>query len=120
MSVAGSCRAQRGRPAAIGCLRKALSSASLIKQLQEMGFSLDEIKQLFGSGGGVNQCRAIREFLLEKLSAVEDRMNQIRDFKKVLRRRSSAWAMLARDVYLLYDGTPGWIDTPPKAMFGQE
>jgi len=64
----------------------AIERIRFIKQAQEMGFSLDEIKQLFGSGGGVNRCRAVREFLLEKLSNLEIRMNQMRNFKKVLRR----------------------------------
>ena len=58
----------------------------LIRQAQEMGLSLDEIKQLFASGGGVNQCRAVREFLLEKLSDLENRINQMREFKKILSR----------------------------------
>lgn len=64
----------------------AIERIRFIKQAQEMGFSLDEIKRLFASGGGANQCRAVREFLLEKLSDLENRMNQMRGFKKVLSR----------------------------------
>ncbi|MDQ3062164.1 MAG: heavy metal-responsive transcriptional regulator [Acidobacteriota bacterium] len=56
-----------------------------IKQAQEMGFSLNEIKQLF-STGGENQCRAVRELLLKKLSDLESKINQMRNFKKVLNR----------------------------------
>jgi MerR family transcriptional regulator, copper efflux regulator len=54
-----------------------------IKQAQEMGFSLDEVKQLF-STGGANQCREVRELLLEKLADLESKINQMRVFKKVL------------------------------------
>jgi DNA-binding transcriptional MerR regulator len=56
-----------------------------IKQAQEMGFSLDEVKQLF-STGGANQCRKVRELLLEKLVDLESKITQMRDFKKVLNR----------------------------------
>ena len=56
-----------------------------IKQAQEMGFSLDEVKQLF-STGGANQCREVRELLLEKLADLESKINQMRVFKKVLNR----------------------------------
>lgn len=56
-----------------------------IKQAQEMGFSLDEVKQLF-STGGANQCRAVRELILEKLVELESKINQMRNFKKVLNR----------------------------------
>lgn len=56
-----------------------------IKQAQEMGFSLNEVKQLF-STGGANQCREVRELLLEKLADLESKINQMRVFKKVLNR----------------------------------
>ena len=54
-----------------------------IKQAQEMGFSLDEIKQLF-STGGANQCWAVRELLLEKLAGLEMRIEQMKNFKEIL------------------------------------
>lgn len=54
-----------------------------IKQAQEMGFSLDEIKQLF-STGGANQCQTVRELLLEKLAELEAKIEQMRNFKMIL------------------------------------
>lgn len=54
-----------------------------IKQAQEMGFSLDEVNQLF-STGGANRCREVRELLLKKLADLEGKINQMHDFKKVL------------------------------------
>ena len=57
-----------------------------VKQAQEMGFSLDEVKQLFSADGGANQCRAVRELLVGKLSDLENKINRMRNFKKVLNR----------------------------------
>lgn len=55
-----------------------------IKQAQEMGFSLDEVKQLFSTDGGANQCRTVRDLLREKLVALDAKIEQMRSFKKVL------------------------------------
>ncbi len=60
-----------------------------IKQAQEMGFSLEEIKQLFSSGGA-NQCRAVRKFLAEKISEMEAKIERIVNFKTVLAHHLSA------------------------------
>lgn len=54
-----------------------------IKQAQETGFSLDEIKQLF-STGGANQCQAVRKLLQEKLAELETKIEQTRNFKQIL------------------------------------
>ncbi len=50
-----------------------------------MGFSLDEIKKLF-STGGANQCQMVRELLLEKLDELESKIEQMRNFKVILNR----------------------------------
>ncbi|HCA56589.1 MAG TPA: heavy metal-responsive transcriptional regulator [Blastocatellia bacterium] len=57
-----------------------------IKQAQEMGFTLDEIKQLFVSGGGENQCKSVRDLIQIKLSELEDKMRQMKSFKDFLNR----------------------------------
>jgi DNA-binding transcriptional MerR regulator len=57
-----------------------------IKQAQEMSFSLEEIKQLFLTGGGANQCRTVQDFLSKKLSELETKIEQMRNFKTVLTR----------------------------------
>ena len=57
-----------------------------IKQAQEMGFTLDEIKQLFISGGGENQCRNVRDLLQVKLTELEDKMREMKSFKGFLNR----------------------------------
>ena len=57
-----------------------------IKQAQEMGFSLEEIKHLFSTEAGKNKCEAVRELLLVKLKAMEAMINQMQRFKSVLKR----------------------------------
>lgn len=57
-----------------------------IKQAQDMGFTLEEIKQLFVSGGGENQCKNVRDLIQFKLTQLEDRMRQMKSFKGLLNR----------------------------------
>ena len=57
-----------------------------IKQAQEMGFTLDEIKQLFVSGGGENQCKSVRDLIQTKLTELEEKMQQMKSFKGFLNR----------------------------------
>lgn len=56
-----------------------------IKQAQEIGFTLDEIKQLFVSGGE-NQCTSVRDLIQIKLTELEDKMRQLKSFKGFLNR----------------------------------
>lgn len=65
---------------------EAVERIRFIKQAQEMGFSLDEVKQLFSTDGGANQCRTVRNLLLEKLAELETKIDRMRSFKKVLKR----------------------------------
>ena len=57
-----------------------------IKQAQEMGFSLEEIKQLFVSSGGENQCKSVRDLIQVKLTELADKMRQMKSFKGFLNR----------------------------------
>lgn len=57
-----------------------------IKQAQDMGFTLEEIKQLFVSGGGENQCKNVRDLIQFKLTQLADRMRQMKSFKGLLNR----------------------------------
>lgn len=65
---------------------EAIERIKFIKHAQDMGFTLDEIKQLFSVGEGESQCRAVHAFLLEKLSELETKIEQMRSFRKVLNR----------------------------------
>jgi DNA-binding transcriptional MerR regulator len=55
-----------------------------IKQAQEMGLSLDEIKELLTSDGGAPQCERVRDLLQEKISELDNRMKKLREFKYTL------------------------------------
>jgi DNA-binding transcriptional MerR regulator len=60
-----------------------------IKQAQEMGFSLDEIKMLL-TGGGVAACGEIRDLLRSKLDEISERMKGLRAFTRTLSRHLRA------------------------------
>jgi DNA-binding transcriptional MerR regulator len=55
-----------------------------IKQAQDMGLSLDEIKELLTSEGGASQCQRVRDLLQEKISELDERMKKLREFKRTL------------------------------------
>lgn len=60
-----------------------------IKQAQELGFSLDEIKGLVATGGP-DECRKVRDLLQRKLSELDDRLKAMKSFRRVLARHLSA------------------------------
>jgi MerR family mercuric resistance operon transcriptional regulator len=67
-----------------------------IKQAQEMGFSLDEIRTLL-TGGGIGACGQMRDLLGAKLEEIGRRMKGLRTFKRTLTRHLQACeAELAR------------------------
>src|SRR5262249_49290994 len=52
-----------------------------IKQAQEMGLSLEEVKQLL-IGGDAPQCQRVRDLLKEKILDLDSRITKLRDFKR--------------------------------------
>ena len=67
-----------------------------IKQAQEMGFSLDEIRTLL-TGGGSGACGQMRDLLHAKLEEIGRRMKGLRTFQRTLTRHLQACeAELAR------------------------
>jgi DNA-binding transcriptional MerR regulator len=60
-----------------------------IKQAQELGFSLDEIGELLATGGA-RECRRVRDHLKVKLSALDERIRLMQDFRKTLARHLAA------------------------------
>ena len=67
-----------------------------IKQAQEIGFSLDEIRMLL-TGGGIGACGQMRDLLHGKLEEISRRMKDLRTFKRTLARHLQACeAELAR------------------------
>jgi MerR family transcriptional regulator, mercuric resistance operon regulatory protein len=60
-----------------------------IKQAQELGFSLDEIRGLLATGGA-EECQRVRDLLERKLSELDERLKSMRHFRSVLVRHLSA------------------------------
>jgi DNA-binding transcriptional MerR regulator len=81
-------------PRSIGNFRlftpDAVERIHFIKQAQEIGLSLDEIKLLLDSDGGAPQCQRVRDLLKEKISEIENRMKKLREFKRTLSHHLSA------------------------------
>jgi DNA-binding transcriptional MerR regulator len=61
-----------------------------IKQAQEFGFSLDEIRAFLTDGDGIDGCRRVRDLLRVKLDEIDERMKKMRDFRKALQQNLAA------------------------------
>jgi DNA-binding transcriptional MerR regulator len=61
-----------------------------IKQAQDIGLSLDEIKDLLIGGGGAAQCQRVSDLLKGKLSELDERMRAMREFRRTLTRHLTA------------------------------
>ncbi|MEK6281690.1 MAG: heavy metal-responsive transcriptional regulator [Acidobacteriota bacterium] len=59
-----------------------------IKQAQELGFSLEEIKGLLATGGA-DECRKVRDLLRLKLSELDERLKAMKGFRRVLAKQLS-------------------------------
>ncbi|HXG64801.1 MAG TPA: heavy metal-responsive transcriptional regulator [Blastocatellia bacterium] len=62
---------------------EAVERIRLIKQAQEIGLSLAEIKELLTTGGAA-QCQRVRDLLQEKLLELDKRIRAMRDFRRTL------------------------------------
>ena len=75
---------------AFGSLARSLSErVQFIKQAQELGLTLDEIKGLLATGGA-EECRSVRDLLSKKIGELDDRMTAMKDFRRTLARHLSA------------------------------
>ncbi len=61
----------------------AIERVRLIKQAQDIGFSLDEIRLLV-IGGGLDECRRTRDLLRSKLAETNQRIKVLRTFSRTL------------------------------------
>ena len=59
-----------------------------IRQAQDLGFSLEEIKGLLAMGGA-EECRKVRDLLQRKLTELDDRLKAMKGFRRVLARHLS-------------------------------
>lgn len=55
-----------------------------IKQAQELGFSLEEIRELLADNAGLTECRRVRDLLKAKLAELNERMKAMREFRRHL------------------------------------
>jgi DNA-binding transcriptional MerR regulator len=60
-----------------------------IKQAQDIGFSLKEMKQLL-AGGGASECRRVRDLLQLKIAEIDTRVEALREFRRTLTRHLKA------------------------------
>ncbi len=60
-----------------------------IKQAQELGFSLEEIKGLLATGGA-DECRRVRDLLKTKIDELDTRMKAMKEFRRTLTLHLSA------------------------------
>ena len=67
---------------------KAIEQIKFIKQAQELGFALNEIKGLLTSGG-VEECERVRDLLKRKLSEMDEQIKKMKAFRKLLARHLS-------------------------------
>lgn len=68
---------------------EAIEHVRFIKQAQDVGFSLDEIRMLM-AGGGVDECRQTRDLLRSKLAETNQRIRTLRAFSRTLNRHLRA------------------------------
>jgi DNA-binding transcriptional MerR regulator len=66
-----------------------IERVQFIKQAQDLGFSLEEIKGLLATGGA-DECKEVRDLLQRKLSELDDRLKAIKGFRRLLARHLSA------------------------------
>lgn len=68
---------------------KAIEQIRFIKQAQELGFSLDEIRGLLKTGG-LEECRQVRDLLRRKLVELDEQIKKMKAFRKTLSSHLSA------------------------------
>lgn len=72
--------------------REVLERLSFIKRAQMLGFSLDEVKQIIAeSAAGQSPCRHVREIVRHRLEELDERMAQMRRYRKELAAALEGW-----------------------------
>jgi DNA-binding transcriptional MerR regulator len=64
---------------------ESVERVQFIKQAQELGFSLDEIKGVLATGGA-EECQKVHDLLSAKLAELDGRLTSMKNFRRVLMR----------------------------------
>ena len=70
--------------------QEAVQRIKFIKHAQEMGFSLDEIRELVSDSNGIDECQQVHDLLNSKLSELDERIKKMREFRRVLQKNLAA------------------------------
>ena len=68
---------------------ESIERVRFIKQAQELGLSLDEIKRLLATGGA-DECKQVRDLLTGKVEELDTRMKAMKQFRRTLGRHLAA------------------------------
>ena len=68
---------------------ESVERVQFIKQAQELGLTLDDIKGLLATGGA-EECRNVRDLLSKKISELDGKMTAMKSFRRTLARHLSA------------------------------
>jgi DNA-binding transcriptional MerR regulator len=72
--------------------REVLDRLAFIKKAQMLGFSLNEVKQIIAeSAAGQSPCRGVREVVRQRLQELDERMAQMRRYRKELSTVLEEW-----------------------------
>jgi len=68
---------------------ESIERVRFIKQAQELGLTLDEIKGLLATGGA-DECRKVRDLLSKKIEELDMKVQAMKDFRRTLARHHAA------------------------------
>jgi MerR family copper efflux transcriptional regulator len=77
--------------------REVLDRLAFIKRAQTLGFTLDEIKQVIADArSGKSPCGEVREIVRHRLQELDERMREMRRFRKELAQALEEWDKLGK------------------------
>src|SRR5258708_17455549 len=91
---------------------ESVERVQFIKQAQELGLTLDEIKGLLATGGA-EECRRVRDLLSKKIGELDGKMTALKDFRRTLARHLSA---CERELETQGDSASSPLVTAPKSQ----
>jgi DNA-binding transcriptional MerR regulator len=68
---------------------ESIERVRFIKQAQELGLTLEEIKGLLATGGA-DECRRVRDLLSEKIEELGTKIRAMKEFRRTLARHHAA------------------------------